>query len=407
MRTSIVCAVMLLSGTLLEACSNSNSSDNSQATGGQVTSASGGATGTSTSSHTGGSTSASQSTTTGGDTGVGGTMMNGGASNTGGSMDTGGTSASTTTTTGTGGIMTGGASAVGGVTASGGKTSSGGSGTTVESADAGPLTDTQLRGKYLVTGVLGCTGCHTPQGGAQLSGTDCFVKNGATCLSSANLTNDETGIKNLTDQQVKDAFTKGKDPDEAGSYLFAQMPYYQFANLSDEDANAIVAFLRTVPGVSHQVQANTAPYDVQPTAPEWAPVDPTALPAAGAAAGADNGKYLATLACVTCHTVEKSGAQPKMIDALKAFQGGKVVTATVSGASKSVQTSNLTPDATGIQGWTAAQIATAITTDKNTTGTTICGMRALANMTQSDATDIGTYLLGIPAVVNSITQTCQ
>jgi hypothetical protein len=34
-------------------------------------------------------------------------------------------------------------------------------------------------------------------------------------------------------------------------------------------------------------------------------------------------------------------------------------------------------------------------------------MRALANMTASDAIDIGTYLLSIPAVANAITMTCQ
>jgi hypothetical protein len=294
------------------------------------------------------------------------------------------------------------------------------------------LTTQQMRGQYLVNSVLGCPGCHTPQGGAQLSGVDCFVKtaptttgaagaggNGAAgaggaggagvtpCLSSANLTNDATGIKNLTDQQIKDAFTKGMDPDETGKFLFANMPYYQFGNLLSADADAIVAYLRTVPGVSHTVQANTAPYDVQPSAPEWAAVDPTALPAAGSATGAANGKYLATLACVTCHTVTVSGANPLHIDATKAFQGGKLVNTTVSGTAKTVQTSNLTPDATGIMGWNATQVATAITTAKDNNSVSICGMRALPNMTTADATDIGTYLLGIPAVANAITMTCQ
>jgi mono/diheme cytochrome c family protein len=263
------------------------------------------------------------------------------------------------------------------------------------------------RGQYLVNNVLGCSGCHTPQGGAFLSGTDCFVKSGTTgCLSSANLTNDPSGLMNLTDQQIKDAFTKGMDPDEAGKFLFSNMPYYQFANLTDADANAIVAYLRTVPGVSHTVQAATAPFDVQPSAADWAPVDPTLLPAAGAASGPTNGKYLATLACVTCHTVNATGT-PTHIDAAKAFQGGKVVTATVSGTSKSVQTSNLTPDATGLMSWNVSQVAAAITTAKDKNGATICGMRALANMTSSDAIDIGTYLLGIPAVANAITMTCQ
>ena len=255
--------------------------------------------------------------------------------------------------------------------------------------------------------MLGCPGCHTPQGGAFLSGTDCFAKSGTTgCLSSANLTNDPSGLMNLTNQQIKDAFTKGIDPSEPTKYLFANMPYYQFANLSDADANAIVAYLRTVTGVSHTVQANTAPFDVQPSTPEWAPVDPTMLPPAGGAAGPANGKYLATLACATCHTVNATGT-PTHIDATKAFQGGKMVTATVSGTSKTVQTSNLTPDATGLMSWNVSQIATAITTAKDKNGTTICGMRALANMTTSDAIDIGSYLLSIPAVANTITMTCQ
>jgi cytochrome c5 len=184
------------------------------------------------------------------------------------------------------------------------------------------------------------------------------------------------------------------------------MPYYQFGPLTDADADAIVKYLRSVPGVSHTVQAATAPFDVRPTAAEWAAVDPATLPAATGAAGPANGKYLATLTCATCHTVNATGT-PTHIDATKAFQGGKMVTATVSGASKSVQTSNLTPDATGLMTWNVSQIATAITTAKDKTGATICGMRALANMTTSDAIDIGTYLLGIPAVANAITMTCS
>jgi len=62
--------------------------------------------------------------------------------------------------------------------------------------------------------------------------------------------------------------------------------------------------------------------------------------------------------------------------------------------------------ATGYRRYSASQVATAITTAKDRTGKSICGMRALANMTASDATDIGTYLLAIPAVSNTITMTC-
>ena len=239
-----------------------------------------------------------------------------------------------------------------------------------------------------------------------LSGTDCFVKSGTQCLSSANLTNDVTGLKNFTDQQIKDAFTKGMAPEASGKYLFAKMPYYQFTNLSNDDASAIVAYLRTIPAVSHAVQAATAPYDVRPTAPEWAAVAPADLPAASPVAGPSNGKYLATLVCVNCHTVDATAVTPQMLDATKAFQGGKIVTTTIGGTATMVQTSNLTPDASGLMSWNVSQVAAAITTAKDKNAKSICGMRALANMTISDATDIGTYLLSIPAVANTITMVC-
>ncbi|HVY39443.1 MAG TPA: c-type cytochrome, partial [Polyangia bacterium] len=270
---------------------------------------------------------------------------------------------------------------------------------------AGGANPALARGEYLVKAVLNCGGCHTPTGGAFLSGRDCFAGStaGPDCLSSANLTNDATGLKNLTDQQIKDAFTTGKDPDQAGAYLFSNMPYYQFATLSTDDANAIVAYLRTVPAVAHQVQANAGTYATQPTAPQWAPVSLTDLPAAGTAAGAANGKYLAALTCVTCHTVDAAGATPQHVDATKAFQGGKLVAITGG----NVQSSNLTPDATGIMGWSAVELASAIKLDRDRNCKSICGMRGLANLTDSDALDIAAYLMGIPAVSNTITMRCQ
>jgi hypothetical protein len=247
-------------------------------------------------------------------------------------------------------------------------------------------------------------------GGPPLSGRDCFRSNPG-CLSSANLTNDDTGLKKLSDQQIKDAIRKGMDPGAQGKYLFSVMPSYQFANLSDADADAIVAYLRSVPGVVHAVQANVNPWDVQPVAPEWLPVIPSELPAASTAVGPANGKYLATLACVTCHTVEATviTGMPRHIDATKAFQGGLLITnvAIPGGGTKTVQSANLTPDATGLMSWNVSQIATAITAGKDKNGATICGMRALGMLNPSDATDIGSYLLSIPPVANTITMTCQ
>jgi len=281
----------------------------------------------------------------------------------------------------------------------------------------------------LVKNVLGCPGCHTPQlaaGGADmskfLSGVECFAKDATTsgCLKSANLTNDDTGLKKKTDQQIKDAFTKGLDPDAmpAGSaYLFSQMPYYQFANLSDDDANAIVAYLRTVTPVVHAAPDNGAPFNVHPAVAQWAPVVPASLPAPVNAAPADaasaaNGKYLATLACSTCHTPNTSATAPLQLDASKGFQGGKEFTTSlmVNGTpmSKKIQSANLTPDATGLKDWTPAQIAAAIKTAKDDTSVALCSpMRGLPNITDQDALDIAVYLKAIAPVANARTELCQ
>jgi Cytochrome c len=451
MKREWLAAVVLSGAVFISACSSDSGSDTG--TGGKAGSAGkGGSTGSGGGIGTGGKVGSGGNASTGGTSGTGGVVGTGGTatggastggqgggaagSGAGGGASTGGKGGSAGVGTagkgggiaGSGGsagagglggsVATGGAGGAAGAKASGGNAggsagaagaAGGAAGSGTAGAGGGVVVDPVVaRGEYLVRNVLGCAGCHTPQGGAFLSGTDCFVKNGTSCLSAPNLTNDNTGLKMLTDAQIKDAFTKGIDPDEPTKFLFSTMPYYQFKNLSDADANAIVAFLRTVPAVARTPMANTAPYDAQPTAAEWQPVAPTDLPAAGTASGPTNGKYLATLTCVTCHTVEvNASATPHRIDATKAFQGGKVVTATVSGTMKMIQSSNLTPDATGLMSWNTTQVAAAITTAKDKNGVALCGMRALANMTSSDAADIGTYLLSIPPVANARTMTCQ
>ncbi len=389
------------------------SSGPSGGTGGGGTS-SGGQSGSGTGGHAGNGAAGS-----GGAAGAAGGHAGGGAgggvAGAGGNAGAGGAAGSAG---GAGGLAGGGGSAGAGGHAGGGGAAGSAGGAAGSGGAGGAAATLVARGQYLVTAVLNCGGCHTPTAGAggaggasapaPLSGRDCFAGSGSNCLGSANLTNDDTGLKPFTDQQIKDAFRKGLDPDGSGNYLFSNMPYYQFANLTDSDADAIVAYLRTVPAASHTV-TNTGTYATPPTAPDWKAVDPTAL-ANGSGTGAPNGKYLASLACVTCHTVNVANdgsVSVSQIDATKAFQGGK---STSGGTGITVQTSNLTPDATGIMGWTAAEVASVITTDKLPTtdgGTkTICGMRALPNMTASDATDIGTYLTSIPAVANTITMMC-
>lgn len=125
--------------------------------------------------------------------------------------------------------------------------------------DSGAPADPVARGKYIVENIAVCGDCHTPRkmdgtfdARKALSGVECFVDadpadDTVGCLSSRNLTSHETGLKNRSDQEIKDMFTKGERPD--GKSLHPFMPYWVLGNMSDEDADAIVAYLRTVQGV--------------------------------------------------------------------------------------------------------------------------------------------------------------
>lgn len=120
------------------------------------------------------------------------------------------------------------------------------------------------RGKYLVT-ITGCNDCHTPGTfyGApdfqrQLSGSEMGWEGPGGVVFAANLTPDpETGLGQWSDAEIVKAIRTGNRPD--GRQLSPSMPWMNFASLSDEDAHAIVAYLRSIPAVKHAVPAPMPP----------------------------------------------------------------------------------------------------------------------------------------------------
>ena len=103
-----------------------------------------------------------------------------------------------------------------------------------------------------------------------------------------NLTPDkETGLGGWTDQQVVDAFTMGKRPD--GRALAGVMPFEALSHLTPADAQAIVAFLRSVPPVANKVPGPFGPAD-KPT------VAVSVIGAAGRLLGGRGAKKIATRA---------------------------------------------------------------------------------------------------------------
>src|ERR1700733_263435 len=126
-------------------------------------------------------------------------------------------------------------------------------------------------GKYLVT-IAGCVRCHTP--GDILSIPDAkhtlvgsevgFGIPGVGVFVGGNLTPDkETGLGGWTSEQIVAAITKGEMPN--GRKLFPVMPWPDLAQLSPDDAQAIVAYLKSLPPVNNLVPGPFGPKDVPST----------------------------------------------------------------------------------------------------------------------------------------------
>lgn len=141
------------------------------------------------------------------------------------------------------------------------------------------------RGAYLVT-ISGCDDCHTPKKmgpmgpeldmDKRLSGYRMevplppvdtnVIKNGWALANgeltgwagpwgasfAANISSDETGIGNWSEEQFKKALTQGKWKGMDGNRtLLPPMPWQNFSHMKDEDVKAIFAFLKSTKPVKN------------------------------------------------------------------------------------------------------------------------------------------------------------
>jgi hypothetical protein len=321
-------------------------------------------------------------------------------------------------------------------TSDGGSIGEGGGGSDGGEAgsDAGSLVQ---RGEYLVKNVGACGDCHTPRNLITgqpdntkfLAGMPGIFRvpglgpdGGLGIIGSRNLTPDmATGLGAWTDAQIKRAFLDGIDKD--GNALFPIMPYYVLHNMSAGDADAIVAYLRTIPAIDSMIPAKNFAFPamaVSPPVPANRIPDPVIQMTDPNYASAMRGKYLAGNfgVCMECHTkhVQTPGAVPLDLD--KLFAGGEPFDAAAIGLPPSfpvrtILTENITPHSTGIQGWTAAAVAKAIKDGIEKDGLPLCppmpsGMgQAFNGITDNDALDIGNYITRLPPIDNPVGPICH
>lgn len=252
------------------------------------------------------------------------------------------------------------------------------------------------RGKYLVNTIMTCQNCHTPKGER---GAPIFERDLSSGLSwdeppfkvtASNITQDkETGIGSWTDEQIKTTLRKGARPN--GVHLAAIMPSDFYEILTDNDLNAIVAYLRTVKPVKQET----------PT-PEYRIALPRHIPPgaekpfteADMADKVKKGFYLATIGhCFECHTP----MGPKGREFETSYGKGGFEFPGPWG--KSVSRNITSHKEKGIGTWSDDEIKRAITQGISKDGSKLkppMGYGFYANMTEADLDAVVAYLRTVP-----------
>jgi hypothetical protein len=116
----------------------------------------------------------------------------------------------------------------------------------------------------------------------------------------------ETGLRDWSDQQIRDAMTRGIRPN--GEKLLPVMPYGAYSGMSEEDLKALIAYLRSLKPVRKETAALKT----------WAPLYRAGgtfvwfqffsrfsnSPAKAPQSGIERGRYLVehVALCIDCHT---------------------------------------------------------------------------------------------------------
>jgi mono/diheme cytochrome c family protein len=254
------------------------------------------------------------------------------------------------------------------------------------------------RGRYLEHALVDCGGCHTQRGPAgkdkEFAGGEVFDI-GIGRAVSPNITPDkETGIGSWTDAQIITAIRSGVRPD--GRPIGPPMPIAMYQRMSDDDARAIVAYLRTLKPINNTPEKSAYKFPMR----SMPPVHGVKAPPRGDKVA--YGGYLAgPLAhCMECHTPQQG---PMRDYANRMGAGGFEFNIPGLG---SFVAANVTPDKeTGIGTWTDAQIKNAITKGVRPDGTKLIPLmpfESYAKMTASDLDSIVAYLRSLKPIHNKV-----
>lgn len=281
------------------------------------------------------------------------------------------------------------------------------------------------RGRYLAEHVAVCADCHSERDWSTFSGPPIRGTRGAGGelfghaigfpgeVTSRNITPHPTdGVGRWTDGELVRAFREGVSP--SGRPLAPIMPYANYRTMGDEDARAVVTWVRSLTPVARRHPEPTLDFPLSllvrtipaPAGPRADGHVPTPAPRVDAAYGG----YLVRLAsCADCHTPSERG-EPI---AGREFAGGQEFR--VPG--RVLRSANITPDATGIgamnedafvarfQAYRVPDAEVEVPRPAQRTfmpGNTIMPWRMYAGMTDDDLRAIYRYLRTVRPVSNLV-----
>lgn len=275
-----------------------------------------------------------------------------------------------------------------------------------------PTPEKIARGKYLANHVSVCIDCHSTRDfnyysgpivpGTEGKGGEKFVDPAGT-FYPRNIT--PAALGSWTDGEIVRAVVSGVDKD--GQALFPMMPYPIYNHLAQDDIEAIVAYLRTLPAIQNEVPKSEVNFPlnfIMRTIPQ--PYHPQPRPLASDTLA--YGKYMSTISgCQFCHTpIDDKGQPLPNMD----LAGGMEFKDPMLGTMRSA---NITPEGdTGIGAWERAYFIGRFKEYADSSKSHIAVARGEANtvmpwtmyagMTEEDLSAIFSYLRTVKPVRHEV-----